>query len=396
MAYSLFETAELGPLISKNRTVRSATNEHLSDPSGQITPAWVDSLEALARGGVGIIITGHLSVDRDQRADEGQAVLDQETDPALLSLAAQRVHQHGALLIAQISHSGGKARPGVNGRPPLSPGDLTPQLLDRLVEQFRHAARTAQMAGFDGVQVHCAHNYLLSSFLNLRWNHREDAYGGSLENRFRLIRRVLLAVRDACGPRFALLVKVDNDSCDDLPALLRLFQSAGVDGIELLQRMKASAELRTIPVVMATAKGAEYDRIRGLDLGADYYLVKPFGVMELVSCVKAVLRRCQPEKAAHQLRSGGLVVDLDAHTVTVDGARVALTYKEFELLRLFLSHPGMAFTRDQLFQEIWGMDYCGETRTVDMHIRTLRQKLGPYGRRIETVRNVGYRMETTT
>ncbi len=170
----------------------------------------------------------------------------------------------------------------------------------------------------------------------------------------------------------------------------------GVDGIELLQRMKASAQLRTIPVVMATAKGAEYDRIRGLDLGADYYLVKPFGVMELVSCVKAVLRRCRPDKAAHLLRSGGLVVDLDAHTVTVDGARVALTYKEFELLRLFLSHPGMAFTRDQLFQEVWGMDFCGETRTVDMHIRTLRQKLGPYGRRIETVRNVGYRMEATT
>ena len=166
----------------------------------------------------------------------------------------------------------------------------------------------------------------------------------------------------------------------------------GVDGIELLQRMKASAELRTIPVVMATAKGAEYDRIRGLDLGADYYLVKPFGVMELVSCVKAVLRRCRPDKAAHMLRSGGLVVDLDAHTVTVDGARVALTYKEFELLRLFLSHPGMAFTRDQLFQEIWGMDYCGETRTVDMHIRTLRQKLCSYGERIETVRGVGYRL----
>ena len=170
----------------------------------------------------------------------------------------------------------------------------------------------------------------------------------------------------------------------------------GVDGIELLQRMKASAQLRTIPVVMATAKGAEYDRIRGLDLGADYYLVKPFGVMELVSCVKAVLRRCRPDKAEHLLRSGGLVVDLDAHTVTVDGARIALTYKEFELLRLFLSHPGMAFTREQLFQEVWGMDFCGETRTVDMHIRTLRQKLGPYGRRIETVRNVGYRMEATT
>ena len=170
----------------------------------------------------------------------------------------------------------------------------------------------------------------------------------------------------------------------------------GIDGMELLRRMRADAALSDIPVVMATAKGAEYDKIRGLDLGADYYLVKPFGVMELVSCVKAVLRRCQPEKAAHLLRSGGLVVDLNAHTFTVDGARVALTYKEFELLRLFLSHPGMAFTRDQLFQEIWGMDYCGETRTVDMHIRTLRQKLGPYGRRIETVRNVGYRMEATT
>lgn len=170
----------------------------------------------------------------------------------------------------------------------------------------------------------------------------------------------------------------------------------GIDGMELLRRMRADAALSDIPVVMATAKGAEYDKIRGLDLGADYYLVKPFGVMELVSCVKAVLRRCRPDRAAHLLRSGGLVVDLDAHTVTVDGARVALTYKEFELLRLFLSHPGMAFTRDQLFQEVWGMDFCGETRTVDMHIRTLRQKLGPYGRRIETVRNVGYRMEATT
>lgn len=181
------------------------------------------------------------------------------------------------------------------------------------------------------------------------------------------------------------------------PALVVLdVMLPGVSGIDLLRRMKASPALREIPVVMATAKGAEYDRIQGLDLGADYYLTKPFGVMELVSCVKAVLRRCRPDKAAHLLRSGGLVVDLDAHTVTVDGARVALTYKEFELLRLFLSHPGMAFTRDQLFQEVWGMDFCGETRTVDMHIRTLRQKLGPYGRRIETVRNVGYRMEATT
>ena len=167
----------------------------------------------------------------------------------------------------------------------------------------------------------------------------------------------------------------------------------GVDGIELLRRLKASPELREIPVVMATAKGAEYDKIQGLDLGADYYLTKPFGVMEFVSCVKAVLRRCRPNSPKRLLRMGGLEVNLDEHTVTADGEKIVLTYKEFELLRLFLSHPGMAFTRDQLFNEVWGMDYCGETRTVDMHIRTLRQKLGAYGAWIQTVRNVGYRLE---
>lgn len=164
----------------------------------------------------------------------------------------------------------------------------------------------------------------------------------------------------------------------------------GVDGIELLQRMKASAELRTIPVVMATAKGAEYDKILGLDLGADDYLTKPFGVMELVSRVKAVLRRCRPVQQ-QVLRCGGLVVDTQEHTVTADGVRVELTYKEFQLLRLFLSHMGTAFTRDQLMEQVWGMDFCGESRTIDMHIRTLRQKLGAYGEHIETVRSVGYR-----
>lgn len=167
----------------------------------------------------------------------------------------------------------------------------------------------------------------------------------------------------------------------------------GIDGITLLQKLKEDPETREIPVVMATAKGAEYDKIQGLDLGADYYLTKPFGVMEFVSCVKAVLRRCQPRQVEHLLKTGGLIVNIDEHTVTIDGERITLTYKEFELLRLFLSHPGMAFTRDQLFNEVWGMDYCGDTRTVDMHIRTLRQKLKDYGELIETVRNVGYRLE---
>lgn len=163
-----------------------------------------------------------------------------------------------------------------------------------------------------------------------------------------------------------------------------------IDGIELLRRMKADAALRDIPVIMATAKGAEYDKIQGLDLGADDYLAKPFGVMELVSRVKAVLRRCRPQPAA-VLRCGGLVVDEQEHTVTADGVRVVLTYKEYQLLRLFLSHPGTAFTRDQLMEQVWGMDFYGESRTVDMHIRTLRQKLGVYGEYIETVRSVGYR-----
>ena len=167
----------------------------------------------------------------------------------------------------------------------------------------------------------------------------------------------------------------------------------GVDGVELLRRMKDAPELSQIPVIMATAKGAEYDKIQSLDLGADDYLVKPFGMMEMVSRVKAVLRRCQPRQVAHLLQVGGLIVNLDERTATVDGQRIMITYKEFELLRLFLSNPGMAFTREQLFAQVWNTEYMGESRTLDMHIRTLRQKLGPYGKMIETVRNVGYRLE---
>ena len=167
----------------------------------------------------------------------------------------------------------------------------------------------------------------------------------------------------------------------------------GEDGVSLLKRMKNVPALRDIPVIMATAKGAEYDKIQSLDLGADDYLVKPFGVMEMVSRVKAVLRRCKPREAAHILTDGGLSLDLDQRTVTADGERVQLTYKEFELLRLFLSHPGMAFSREQLFTQVWNMTYMDDSRTLDMHIRTLRQKLGDYGKQVETVRNVGYRWE---
>ena len=169
----------------------------------------------------------------------------------------------------------------------------------------------------------------------------------------------------------------------------------GMDGVELLRRMKAAAPSAEIPVIMATAKGAEYDKIQSLDLGADDYLVKPFGMMEMVSRVKAVLRRCHPASPAKRLTAGGLTVDLEKRTVTADGVRVQLTYKEFELLRLFLSRPGVAFTREQLLSDIWGVEYAGETRTVDMHIKTLRQKLGRCGAMIETVRHIGYRLEAT-
>ena len=167
----------------------------------------------------------------------------------------------------------------------------------------------------------------------------------------------------------------------------------GEDGVSLLRYLRQTPRTQAVPVIMATAKGMEYDKIQSLDMGADDYLVKPFGMMEMVSRVKAVLRRCAPAQQSHRLSSGGVTLDLDGHTVTAEGQRVTLTFKEFELLRLFLSHPGMAYTRDQLFNDVWGADYVGESRTVDMHIRTLRQKLGKCGEHIATVRGVGYRWE---
>ena len=180
----------------------------------------------------------------------------------------------------------------------------------------------------------------------------------------------------------------------ELPELIVLdVMLPGKDGVTLLKMMKASEAFRDIPVIMATARGSEYDKIQSLDLGADDYLVKPFGIMEMVSRVKAVLRRCKPKASANLLQLDGLMLNSNEHTVTVDGERVSLTYKEYELLHLFLSQPGTAFTRDQLLSSVWNTEYLGETRTVDMHIRTLRQKLGKYGNIIETVRNVGYRLE---
>ena len=181
---------------------------------------------------------------------------------------------------------------------------------------------------------------------------------------------------------------------EELPELVILdVMLPGEDGVAILKRLRADERYRDIPVIMATARSTEFDKVQSLDLGADDYITKPFGMMEMVSRVKAVLRRSQPKQTAALLKLDGLTLDENQHTVTIDGQRITLTYKEYELLRLFLSHPGMAFSREQLLQTVWNTDYAVETRTVDMHIRTLRQKLGDYGRYIETIRGVGYRLE---
>ena len=167
----------------------------------------------------------------------------------------------------------------------------------------------------------------------------------------------------------------------------------GEDGISILKKLRGQPSTAGLPVIMATAKGTEYDKVNGLDLGADDYLAKPFGMMEMVSRVKAVLRRYSPKQEKKKMAVGGLEIDLEQRTATADGERIPLTYKEFELLRLFLARPGMSFTSEQLLSEVCGIVLCGDTRTVYMLIRSLLQMLGSYGGMLETVRNVGYRME---
>lgn len=166
----------------------------------------------------------------------------------------------------------------------------------------------------------------------------------------------------------------------------------GEDGIEILKKLRSNTATADIPVIMATAKGTEYDKVIGLDLGADDYLAKPFGMMEMVSRVKAVLRRTEP-KTVGILRVGALELNTSEHIVTVENKRVELTLKEYDMLKKFMENIGRAFTREQLLQSIWDTDYMGETRTVDVHIGTLRTKLGSCGDYIKTVRGVGYRME---
>ena len=180
----------------------------------------------------------------------------------------------------------------------------------------------------------------------------------------------------------------------ELPQLVLLdIMLPDEDGLHILKRLRAGAETADLPVMMLTAKSSEYDRVVGLDSGADDYMPKPFGMMELVSRVRALLRRAAKPAAEDKLfTAGSLAVDVKRRAVTVDGEPVILTYKEFELLCYLLENRGVVLSRDQILTKIWDYNYSGETRTVDVHIRTLRQKLGNAGELIETVRGVGYRL----
>ncbi|MBO5797063.1 MAG: response regulator transcription factor [Clostridia bacterium] len=181
----------------------------------------------------------------------------------------------------------------------------------------------------------------------------------------------------------------------EIPQLILLdIMMPEMDGLEVLKALRSQAAYREIPVIMATAKGTEMDKIGGLNSGADDYLVKPFGVMEMVARVKAVLRRTAKEAPSENITVGAITLKEKEHIVVVDGEKVELTHKEFDMLRLFMRHPQVVLSRDRLMSEIWGMDYIGETRTVDMHIKTLRQKLGRASGQIKTVIGIGYRLES--
>ena len=179
----------------------------------------------------------------------------------------------------------------------------------------------------------------------------------------------------------------------EMPELVLLdIMLPGEDGLSILKKLKSSSKTKQIPVIMVTAKGAEYDVVKGLDAGADDYVTKPFGMMELVSRIKAVLRRTKTEQSLDVYEVENLKMDLKKHKVKVDGETVVLTLKEFELLKRLMMHQNMVLTRDRLLEEVWGNEIAGETRTLDVHIRSLRQKLGTAGELIQTVRGVGYQI----
>lgn len=180
----------------------------------------------------------------------------------------------------------------------------------------------------------------------------------------------------------------------NIPSLILLdIMLPGEDGLDILTRIRADKATADVPVIMVTAKTSELDKVKGLDLGADDYITKPFGVMELISRVKALLRRSNAASEEKTLALGEIQIDNEKHCVYVGNRLCELTYKEFELLKMMMQNVGIVLTRDRIMDRVWGTDYEGESRTLDMHIKTLRKKLGEEGIRIKTVRNVGYVLE---
>lgn len=181
---------------------------------------------------------------------------------------------------------------------------------------------------------------------------------------------------------------------EHLPALILLdIMLPNEDGMDILKKIRSNKETAEIPVIMVTAKSTELDKVKGLDSGADDYMTKPFGIMELISRVKALLRRTSKAQDETVIEYKNIVIDNDKRSVLADGSPCELTFKEYELLKYLLINKGIVLSRDKIMNQVWGFDYEGETRTVDMHIKTLRQKLGEHGGIIKTVRNVGYMVE---
>ena len=180
---------------------------------------------------------------------------------------------------------------------------------------------------------------------------------------------------------------------DSIPALVLLdIMLPGDDGLEILKQLRSSSKTEKLPIIMLTAKGSELDKVKGLDFGADDYVTKPFSVMELVSRINAVLRRSgMGNDIISKLEYGGIAIDSNRRTVTVDGELITLTFKEFELLHYLMLNKGLALDRNKILEIVWGYDFEGESRTLDMHIRSLRQKLGMLAHNIKTIRNVGYK-----
>ena len=301
----LWTPGHIGLMETKNRTVRSATNEHLATRQGELTQAWMDVNLELARGGVGVIITGQFAMDATQRADEGQPVLVENMESGMLDHSceilretARRVHEYAAKLVVQLSHTGPKALESVNGLPPKFPADFTREELKKLVRAFAFGAKTCKDCGADGVQVHMAHGYLLSSFLNPELNTRTDEYGGSLENRFRLSAEIIRAIRAVCGDDFPVLVKADSNCCGDLAGLLRMCKEVGADcaeisGLDFATRNREGGAFYLDDVIQAR---------KGIDLpvalvGGVYTLEGAKQVVnsgiEFVSFARALI--CQPD-----------------------------------------------------------------------------------------------------